>query len=381
MKFSIPLFELNYGTEEENAVLETLRSKWISMGPKTLNLEKRFSEELNVKYSLGVSNCTAALHLACMAIGLKPGDEVICPSLTFVATANAIMYTGARPVFCDVVSVDNPTINYRKIREAVTSKTKAIIVMHYGGFPCEMDEILRIADENNLMIIEDACHGPLSEYQGKKLGTIGDIGCFSFFSNKNISTGEGGIIVTDNEKIYNKLKIMRSHGMTTMSYQRAQGHATQYDVIDLGYNYRIDDIHSALAIVQLEKLRKDLEKRAIVRENYIKRLSEVREIIIPFCGFKGFTSNYIFPVVLKDGDREKREQIRNFLHDNGVQTSIHYPPVHKFSIYNERIFTLPITEYISDNEISLPMYASLTFEDINYICDLLKKAVKYCFNH
>ena len=255
MSFSIPLFELNYGAEEEAAVLETLKSRWISMGPKTLELESLFSEELNVKFSLGVSNCTAALHLACLAANLKPGDEVICPSLTFVATANAIMYTGAKPVFCDVVSLDNLTVDCQKIREAISPKTKAVMVMHFAGFPCDMDEILAVAREHNLTVIEDACHGPLSEYKGKKLGTIGDIGCFSFFSNKNISTGEGGMVVTNNEEIYGRLKILRSHGMTTMSYQRAQGHATQYDVIDLGYNYRIDDIHAALAVAQLGKLR------------------------------------------------------------------------------------------------------------------------------
>jgi dTDP-4-amino-4,6-dideoxygalactose transaminase len=161
-----------------------------------------------------------------------------------------------------------------------------------------------------------------------------------------------------------------------MSYQRAQGHATQYDVIDLGYNYRIDDIHSALAIAQLKKLRKDLEKRAYVRENYIEKLSGVKEIIIPFSDFKGFTSNYIFPTVLKNGDKKKREKVRKFLYDNGVQTSVHYPPVHRFSIYNEWNSALPVTEYISDNEITLPMYASLTIEQIDYISDLLKKALK-----
>lgn len=380
MSFSIPLFELNYGAEEEAAVLETLKSRWISMGPKTLELESLFSEELNVKFSLGVSNCTAALHLACLAANLKPGDEVICPSLTFVATANAIMYTGAKPVFCDVVSLDNLTVDCQKIREAISPKTKAVMVMHFAGFPCDMDEILAVAREHNLTVIEDACHGPLSEYKGKKLGTIGDIGCFSFFSNKNISTGEGGMVVTNNEEIYGRLKILRSHGMTTMSYQRAQGHATQYDVIDLGYNYRIDDIHAALAVAQLGKLRKDLEKRAVIREIYIEKLSQIKEVIIPFRDFQGFTSNYIFPTVLVGSDREKREKIRNYLHDNGVQTSVHYPSVHKFSIYNAMNAVLPVTEYISDNEITLPMYASLTEEQISYICDLYGKAVAGCFH-
>lgn len=290
------------------------------------------------------------------------------------------MYTGAKPVFCDVVSLDNLTVDCQKIREAISPKTKAVMVMHFAGFPCDMDEILAVAREHNLTVIEDACHGPLSEYKGKKLGTIGDIGCFSFFSNKNISTGEGGMVVTNNEEIYGRLKILRSHGMTTMSYQRAQGHATQYDVIDLGYNYRIDDIHAALAVAQLGKLRKDLEKRAVIREIYIEKLSQIKEVIIPFRDFQGFTSNYIFPTVLVGSDREKREKIRNYLHDNGVQTSVHYPSVHKFSIYNAMNAVLPVTEYISDNEITLPMYASLTEEQISYICDLYGKAVAGCFH-
>ena len=302
--YDIPLFDLNYGEEEENAALQTLRSRWISTGPKCAELEEKFATMLDAKYACTVTNCTAALHLACCVMGIKSGDEVICPSLTFAATVNCIRYVGATPVFADIYGSENLCMDADQIEELITDKTKAIIPMHYAGFPCDMQKIMEIANRYNLFVIEDACHGPLSEYRGKKLGTIGDIGCFSFFSNKNISTGEGGIMVTDHEETYKKLKLLRSHGMTTMSYQRASGHATSYDIVDLGYNYRMDDIRASLGVVQLDKLRKDLKQRAKIREWYCKRLTKLNGIVVPFMDNKEFVSNYIFPVVLKNSDAE-----------------------------------------------------------------------------
>lgn len=247
--YNIPLFDLNFGEEEEQAVLETLKSKWISMGPKCTQLEKKFAELFQIKYACAVTNCTAALHLACLALGIGEGDQVICPSLSFAATVNCIRYVGAIPVFADIYGNHNLCINADEIESLITGRTKAIIAMHYAGFPCDMNKIMEIARKYNLYVIEDACHGPLSVYNDRKLGTIGDVGCFSFFSNKNISTGEGGMIVTNHEELYHKFKLMRSHGMTTMSYQRASGHATSYDVVDLGYNYRIDDIRDRKSVV------------------------------------------------------------------------------------------------------------------------------------
>ena len=203
--YRIPLFDLNYGKEEEQAVLETLKSKWISMGPKCAELEKKFAEMLQVKYACAVTNCTAALHLACCVLGIGKGDEVICPSLTFAATVNCIRYVGAVPVFADIYGNDNLCMAAEQIEELITDRTKAIIPMHYAGFPCDMNKIIELSRKYSLYVIEDACHGPLSEYHGCSIGTIGDIGCFSFFSNKNISTGEGGMIVTNNEEIYRKV--------------------------------------------------------------------------------------------------------------------------------------------------------------------------------
>lgn len=371
--YNIPLFDLNFGEEEERAVVDTLKSKWISMGPRCIALEEKFAQMLNVKYTCAVTNCTAALHLACLALGIKEGDEVICPSLTFAATVNCIRYVGATPVFVDIRGIDDLCIDAEQIEALITKKTKAIIPMHYAGFACDMNRIMEIAQKYNLYVIEDACHGPLSEYGGNKLGTIGDVGCFSFFSNKNISTGEGGMIVTNNEKIYNKIKLMRSHGMTTMSYQRASGHATSYDIVEVGYNYRMDDIRASIGIVQLDKLKADLEKRVQIREWYMEYLANLDIINIPFRDYKEFTSNYIFPVVLKNSTVEKREMIREKLHERGIQTSVHYPAIHRFSAYKDFTRELPNTEYVTDNEITLPMYAKLQKSEIAYICDVLSQ--------
>lgn len=370
--YNIPLFKLNFDETEENAVIETLRSKWISMGPKCEELEQLFVRMFDVKYAVSLSNCTDALHLACKVLGLGPNDEVICPSLTFAASVNAIRYVGAKPVFCDVTAIDNFNIDPHKIESLITQRTKAIVVVHMAGFPCDMDAIMVLAKKHGLKVIEDACHGPLSEYKGKKLGTIGDIGCFSFFSNKNISTGEGGMLITNNEEINKKVRLLRSHGMTTMSYQRASGHATSYDVIELGYNYRMDDIRASIGVVQMHKLYDDLIKRKFVRILYQNKLQAIEGIIIPFRDNSEFVSNYIMPIVLKDSTSEKRDYVRTRLQEMGIQTSVHYPAIHRFSIYREFTVPLPITEYISDNEITLPMFSALSENEVDYIISSLK---------
>jgi dTDP-4-amino-4,6-dideoxygalactose transaminase len=376
MEYKIPLFDLNFDQAEENAVIETLRSKWISTGPKTAEFEQKFADALHVKHALALSNCTVSLHLALLLSGISPGDEIICPSLTFVATANAIRYLNAIPVFADIKSYEDLTIDAKDIEKKISKNTRAIMLMHYGGFGCEMNQILRIAEKNNLKIIEDACHAPLSEYEGKKLGTFGDFGCFSFFSNKNMSTGEGGMLVTNNAVLFERAKTIRSHGMTSLSFDRAKGHTTEYDVVELGYNYRMDDIRAAIGIVQLGKLMGDLKKRAEIRNYYLKQLAEIKDIIIPFSDNKFFSSNYIFPIVLKNSTSEKRNKVRENLAANGIQTSVHYPAVHRFSIYSEFAVELPNTEYVSDNLITLPLFSKLSFNNIDFIKSVLMNALK-----
>ncbi len=375
MSYQIPLFNLNFDEREAKAAYDTIKSGWISTGPKCAELEEMFAKMLGAKYAVSVTNCTDALHICCMLCGFGPGDEVICPSLTFAASANCIRYVGSTPVFADIVGPEHINIDPADIEKKITPKTKGIVVVHMAGYPAKMDEIMTIAKKHNLKVVEDACHGPLSEYKGKKLGTIGDCSAFSFFSNKNISTGEGGMFVTNSEELAAKAKLLRSHGMTTMSYQRASGHATEYDIVELGYNFRMDDIRASIAIEQLKKLPEDLEKRITVRKRYLENLKDVKGLVIPFADCKEFTSNYIMPVVLTEGNKERRNSIREKIHEAGIQTSVHYPAIHKFSIYKDYGAVLPQTEYVTEHEITLPMYAALTIEQVDFICDTVKKAI------
>lgn len=375
MAYKIPLFNLNFDGKEAQAAYDTIQSGWISTGPKCEELEKMFIDMFRVGYAVSMSNCTDALHLCCLVCGVGAGDEVLCPSLTFAASANCIRYAGATPVFCDIVGPDHINIDPQEIEKKITSKTKAILVVHMAGFPCQMDEIMAIAKKHNLKVIEDACHGPLSEYKGQKLGTIGDCAAFSFFSNKNISTGEGGMFISNSKELADKARLLRSHGMTTMSYQRAGGHATAYDIVELGYNFRLDDIHAAIAIEQLKKLPGDLEARLAVRARYVERLSKIANVVVPFADNTEFVSNYIMPIIITKGTVEDRDKMRDAIHEAGIQTSVHYPAIHRFSIYKEYGAVLPQTEYVTDHEITLPMYAALTMEQVDFICDTVDKVV------
>lgn len=374
MSYRIPLFDLNFDEAEEQAVLECLRSRWISTGPRTERFEELFSEMMDGAHAVAMANCTVALHLALVLAGVGPGDEVICPSLTFVATANAVRYVGAVPVFADITGPSDLTMDPAEVERLVTPRTKAVIVMHYAGFPCAMDRILATARGHGLKVVEDACHAPLSEYRGARLGTLGDVGCFSFFSNKNLSTGEGGMLVTHDPALRDRARLLRSHGMTTMSYQRASGHSTAYDVIEHGYNYRMDDLRAAIGTVQLGKLRSDLGRRADVRKMYIEKLVGHRSVQVPFADHDGFVSNYIFPVLLPGADAGRRDRVRERLAAAGIQTSMHYPPVHRFSTYLPFTRSLPVTEQCADRLLTLPMYASLAADDVDFIARTLLEA-------
>lgn len=376
MAYKIPLFDLNFDEAEAKAAYDVIKSGWISTGPKCGEFEQRFADMLNVQHAVSLANCTVALHLALEIGGIGAGDEVIVPSLTFVATVNAVRYTGATPVFADVISAEEPTIDPDQINRLTNERTKAVIVMHYAGFPCRMDEIMNHARENNLFVVEDACHGPLSEYRGQKLGTIGNIGCFSFFSNKNISTGEGGMLVTNNAEFAQTAKLLRSHGMTTMSYQRASGHATEYDVLRLGYNYRMDDIHAAIGLAQLDKLSADLQQRAKVRQWYLECLDDIDGVTVPFAKHEEFASNYILPIVINGANKERRDAIREEMHARGVQTSVHYPAAHRFSIYRDAAISLPLTEELTDSMLTLPFFARLSKADVRFVCDTLAEVIR-----
>src|SRR5665648_8965 len=374
MDWKIPLFDLHFEEEEKQAVMEVLDSKWISSGSKTIEFENKFADMLGAEYAVAVNSGTAALHLAVVALDIGPGDEVIVPSLTFAATVNAVKYTGAKPVFADIISREDLTISPEDIKKKIGPKTKAIMVMHYGGFACNMEEILEIAREHKLFVIEDTAHAPGGTYNGKKLGTLGDVGCFSFFSNKNITTGKGGMVVTSNKEAAALCKLLRSHGMTTSSYDRAQGHATRYDIKQVGFNYRLDDIRASIGVVQLGRLEDDLIKRRILANLYVEKLTQIEELTVPFKGKIKESTNYIFPVILNENCRIGRDDLRSILEKQyGIQTSVHYPAVHHFTQYEEISTHLPETDYVVEHEMTLPLYYSMTEEDVTYVCESLKK--------
>lgn len=374
MAWKIPLSDIDFDEQEIEAAIRVLKSKWLTMGEVTQEFEAAFAQYLGVKYAFAVSSGTAALHIALQALGIGEGDEVICPTLTFVATANSILYTGARPVFADITSLDDFNISPNDIQRKITAKTKAVTIVHYAGYPCDMDEIMQIAKEHNLYVIEDAAHAPGAEYKGKKCGTIGDIGCFSFFSNKNMVTGEGGMIVTNNDELAEKIKLLRSHGMTALTLDRHKGHAYSYDVVDLGYNYRIDEVRSAIGLVQLKKLDHNNERRTFTVDSYKEELEDAADLSIPFGAFTGKPSYHIFPILLNGGNREIFMQ---GLKVQGIQTSIHYPPVHLFKYYRDRFGyregMLPLTEQVGKREVTLPLYPMMKEEEVQYITSKIKE--------
>jgi dTDP-4-amino-4,6-dideoxygalactose transaminase len=380
VQWRYPLSDIDLGKEEERGVLRVLRSKWLSTGPVTERFEKAFSEYLGGGHAIAVSNGTAALHLALASLDLREGDEVILPSLTFVATANSVLYVGAKPVFADIAGADDLNISPREIEKKITKETKVILVMHYGGYPCDMQSILRIANRRGLYVVEDAAHAPGAEYQGKKCGILGDLGCFSFFSNKNLVTGEGGMVVTRSKELAEKVRRMRSHGMETLSWDKYRGRLSSYDIKGFGYNYRTTEIQSALGLVQLKKLDRNNKRRKKLVEIYRTELQETRGISVPFSRFKGTPSYHLFPILV--APFIDRNRVMEGLKDFGIQSSIHYPPVHLFSLYRSqfgyRKGDLPITEEMSRREITLPLHSLLDTEDVKWIAKKLRVVIRAC---
>ncbi len=368
MEWRVPLADLDYDAREERAVLKVLRSRWLTMGSITQQFEAAFAHRLGVKHAIAVSNATVALHLANLALAIGSGDEVILPSLTFVATANAVLYTGANVKFADIIGVDDLNISPEQIERSITPQTKAILVMHYGGYPCQMQEILEIASRHGLAVIEDAAHAPGASFDGRSLGTWGDIGCFSFFSNKNMSSGEGGMLVTSRDDLAEKVRLLRSHGMTSLTWDRHHGHAYSYDVVALGFNYRIDEMRSALGHVQLEKLDKNNNRRREITHRYWQSLTG-HGFGLPFRNAAGESSYHLFPILLPE-DVERKIFI-DYMRSTGIQTSIHYPPVHCFDYYKKKVpnVRLAITELAASREVTLPLYPGMSDEQVDLVVE------------
>lgn len=372
--WKIPLFVPDFTEEDIRRSCEPIRDGWLTMGERTTAFEAAFAETIGVKHAFAVANGTAALHLALICAGVKTGDEVLLPALTFVACANTITSLGAKPVFVDSIGEHDLTISPGDIRRKINEKTRAVMVVHYAGFPCRMDEILLIAHEYNLVVIEDCAHAIITTHHDKKCGAIGDVGAFSFFSNKNMTTGEGGMVATQHDDYAERLRKIRSHGMTTLTLDRHEGRAVSYDVVEPGFNYRIDEIRSALGLSQLQRLFENLRNRREVYRQYTEILKDVEEISIPFLDRAGEEIGYhIYPILLKNNG--KRADLIQKMREDGIQTSIHYPFIPHFTAYKiaSTLADCPTAERISAAELTLPFYPQMTEEDVNRVCDSLKR--------
>lgn len=375
--WKVPLFELNFDHQESDAVSAVIESRWLTMGERIQSFESKFATSLgNDVFCTALSSCTAALHLALLASNIGTEDEVVIPALTFVADINAVEMVGATPILADCGSYANWNVTAESIKACLTEKTKAVIVVHFAGYPCEMDPITALCQERGIRLIEDVAHAPGASYKGQACGTFGDFGCFSFFTNKNLSIGEGGMLSAKSAELSQQAQFLRSHGMTTLTLDRHKGRAISYDVVRPGLNYRMDEIRAAIGLVQLSKLQAGNLQRGVLVEYCITALNDSKKVTVPFVGLQDCVCSYhILPVLLdKDVDRTA---VINAMKKKGVQTSIHYPSFRQFSAYKDRDFQVtPIADDIAERVLTLPLFPSMSIEQMDYVIESLLEALK-----
>ncbi len=376
---SIMVSDLSYDQEEIDAVISVLRSEWLTMGPRTQKFELKISEYLGVEHVVAVNSGTAALHLGLLSLGVSAGDEVIVTPISFVATSNAILYTGARPVFVDI---DSKTFNMdpKLIESAITERTKAIVPVHIAGLPAEMDEIKRIASKHSLVVMDDAAHAIGAVYRDRNVGTLADVTAFSFFSNKNLSVGEGGAVATSDGEIAERLKLMRSHGLTKSTWSRhydrdEESRDQLYDMVELGYNYRMTEIGAALGLVQLMKLDRHNSRR---REVYTLYSELCENLPVVFQEIPAYVrhSHHVLPILLPES---MRPRVRKHMAQHGIGTSIHYTPIHTFSYYQQLGYAdvhLPVADELGRRVLTLPLHQKLSNDDVSLVVRELRNALE-----
>lgn len=370
------------GEEEEASVIQTLRSGWLTTGPKTKQFEAEFAKYAKSEHAVAVNSCTAALHLALVAAGIGKGDEVITTPMTFCATANVIVHVQAAPVFVDVDSV-TLNIDVKRIEEKITSKTRAIIPVHYAGCPCEMETILDLAKKYNLVVIEDAAHATETEYHGKKVGSIGDMAAFSFYATKNLTTAEGGMLTTNSDEFAEKVRVLALHGMSKDAWKRYSPEGYQhYEVLYPGYKYNMTDIQASLGLCQLAKIEDFLKVRQRHVASYDKAFKDMDPIVrigrIPDIKH----AEHLYAIILKtELLNASRDRILSALQKENIGVSVHFQSLHLHPYYRQQFGfsegAFPVTEYAADRILSLPLYPGLAEQDVCDVIEAVKKVIGY----
>ncbi len=374
---NVPFFAPWITREDKKAVMDALNSSLLTDGPKLRQFESAFAKFTGARYAIGVSNATSALHLSIKALGIGKGDEVIVPDMTFVATANAVVLSGAVPVFADVEK-ETMNISIDSIKKKINSKTKAIIPIHFAGKVCDIVTISKIARKNNLVVIEDCAHAIDARYGKKHVGNFGNAGCFSFYPTKNITTIEGGMIITNSKKIADYVSSARNHGLNRTLVERySSGKPWDYDMIESGYNYRLDEIRSALGLSQLGRIKKLNAQRKKIFEYYNKRLDGINGLITPQSSVLDDHVYHLYIMKVKKNNDVSRDELFTKLEEYGIKTTVHYKPLHMFTAFKKlENSNLENSECLYEEIISLPFYPNIPKKHQDYVIDCIRKTMK-----
>ena len=383
----IPFGRPYIGNEEIKSVTNVMKSKWIGSGPVTEAFENNFKKYKETKYALSVNSCTAALHLSLIYCGIKYNDEIITTPMTFASTINSIVLSGAKPILADIDS-NNFNIDPKEIEKKITKKTKALLIVHLAGLPCDMTSIMKIVKKYKLKLIEDCAHAIESKYYNKHVGNFGDTGCFSFYTTKNITTGEGGMVICNKNDIYKKIRVARLHGLSKDAWKRYLPESVKnltkfqhYDVTEIGFKYNMIDINAAMGIVQLKKIENSWKKRKKFFEIYRKKLSNLP---VTFQEFKEKNIKHAYHLFLlvidKNNTKKNRDDLILFLKKCNIGCGVNYKTVTDMSVFKKKFGwnnnTCKNSKYLGDNTLSLPLYPDLKIKDINYICEKVQKFFK-----
>jgi len=373
----VPLTDIAMPEQDVEAVLDCLRSGWLTMGPRTKAFEEALARYVGTPHIVTVSSGTAALHLACQAAALGPGDEVIVPAITFVASASACRYVGAEPVLCDVRSAHDFNVDVEDVARRITSRTRAVIAVHFCGYPANVAALRALCDEHGLVLIEDCAQaiGAHVDASGRQVGTVGELGCFSFFSKKQLCVGEGGMISTADEALDASVRLFRSHAMTSSTWDRHRGHDPAYDVVDIGFNFRLDEPRAALGLSRLQRLDEDIAARRAIARAYRERLAEVPGVELAFDEQAvERASHFAFPVLL--AERDTRDRFREELKSNGIQTTW-YPALHTFTEYQRFAPAdgLPAATEVANRHCALPLSSTMNAADVDVVVDAVHSAL------